>query len=58
MLIEFEDKGKNTLPGTISAVNADEIDVDFNHPLAGQMVLFKVTIFQVTPPGVTGIQLS
>lgn len=58
MLIEFEDKGKNTLPGIISAVNDNEITVDFNHPLAAQTVLFKVTIFQVTPPGVTGIQLS
>ena len=57
MLVEFEDKGKNTLPGTISAINDDEVEVDFNHPLAGQSVLFKVKIFQVTPPGVTGIKL-
>lgn len=57
MLIEFEDKGKNTLPGTISAITDDEIEVDFNHPLAGQSVLFKVQIFKVTPEGVTGIQL-
>ena len=57
MLVEFEDKGKNTLPGTISAITDDEIEVDFNHPLAGQSVLFKIKIFQVTPPGVTGIQL-
>ncbi len=57
MLVEFEDKGKNTLPGTISAINDDEIEVDFNHPLAGQSVLFKVKVFKVTPPGVTGVQL-
>ncbi len=57
MMIEFEDKGKNTLPGTISAINDDEIEVDFNHPLAGQAVLFKVKIFKVTPAGVTGIKL-
>ena len=56
-LVEFEDKGKNTLPGTISAIDDDEVEVDFNHPLAGQSVLFKVKIFQVTPPGVTGIKL-
>ena len=57
MLVEFEDKGKNTLPVTISAIDHDEVEVDFNHPLAGQSVLFKVKIFQVTPPGVTGIKL-
>ncbi|MEN2752172.1 peptidylprolyl isomerase [Psychrobacter sp. FBL11] len=57
MLVEFEDKGKNTLPGTISTINDDEIEVDFNHPLAGQSVLFKVKVFKVTPPGVTGVQL-
>lgn len=58
MLIEFEDKGKNTLPGTVSAIHDDDIEVDFNHPLAGQSILFKVKIFKVTPPGVTGIQLT
>ena len=57
MMMEFEDKGKNTLPGVISAITEDEVEVDFNHPLAGQAVLFKVQIFKVTPPGVTGIQL-
>ena len=57
MMVEFEDKGKNTLPGVISAINDDEIEVDFNHPLAGQPDLFKVKIFKVTPAGVTGIKL-
>jgi FKBP-type peptidyl-prolyl cis-trans isomerase SlpA len=57
MMMEFEDKGKNTLPGVISAITDDEIEVDFNHPLAGQPVLFKVQVFKVTPPGVTGIKL-
>ncbi len=57
MMVEFEDKGKNTLPGTISAIDEDQVEVDFNHPLAGQDVLFKVKIFKVTPPGVTSIKL-
>ncbi|WP_019672236.1 FKBP-type peptidyl-prolyl cis-trans isomerase [Psychrobacter lutiphocae] len=57
MMMEFEDKGKNTLPGVISKVTNDEVEVDFNHPLAGQAVLFKVQIFKVTPPGQTGIQI-
>ena len=57
MMIEFEDKGKNTLPGVISKVTEDEVEVDFNHPLAGQPLLFKVQIFKVTPPGQVGVQL-
>lgn len=58
MMVEFEDKGKNTLAGVITAIDDEDIEVDFNHPLAGQDVLFKVKVFKVTPPGVTGIQLS
>ncbi|WP_296405342.1 peptidylprolyl isomerase [Psychrobacter sp.] len=57
MMMEFEDKGKNTLPGVISKVTDEEVEVDFNHPLAGQPVLFKVQVFKVTPPGQTGVQL-
>lgn len=58
MMLEFEDKGKNTLPGVVSKVTEDDVEVDFNHPLAGQPVLFKVQIFKVTPPGQTGIRLT
>lgn len=58
MLIEFEDKGKNTLPGVISAVNDEQVSVDFNHPLAGQNVLFKVKIFKVTPKGDTAVKFG
>lgn len=49
MMIEFEDKSKTTLVGVVSEVGDDKVAVDFNHPLAGQNVLFKVQIFKVTP---------
>lgn len=48
-MMEFEDKGKNYLVGVIREVNDNEVRVDFNHPLAGQNVLFKVQIVKVTP---------
>ncbi|MDO4896506.1 MAG: peptidylprolyl isomerase [Moraxella sp.] len=51
MMMEFADKGQNTLAGVICHVDDDEVKVDFNHPLAGQDVLFKVQIFKVTPKG-------
>ena len=57
-MIEFNDKGNNSLVGVVSAVNDKQISVDFNHPLAGQDVLFKVAIFKVTPKGQMGISLS
>ncbi len=51
MMMEFADKGQNTLAGVICEVTDDEVKVDFNHPLAGQDVMFKVQIFKVTPKG-------
>lgn len=58
MMMEFEDKGKNTLAGVISEINDTEIKVDFNHPLAGQPINFKVQIFRVIPEGQTGVKLE
>ncbi|MFB6348920.1 peptidylprolyl isomerase [Moraxella sp. ZJ142] len=58
MMMEFADKGKNSLVGVISEVTDDEVKVDFNHPLAGQEVLFKVQVFKVTPKGQVGIKLK
>ena len=58
MMMEFADKGQNTLAGVICHVDDDEVKVDFNHPLAGQDVLFKVQIFKVTPKGQMAIELK
>ena len=57
MMMEFADKGNNSLVGVISHVDDKEVKVDFNHPLAGQEVLFKVQIFKVTPKGSVGVQI-
>ena len=56
MMMEFADKGQNTLAGVVSEVNEDIVKVDFNHPLAGQDILFKVQIFKVTPHGESGLK--
>ncbi|SHH79670.1 FKBP-type peptidyl-prolyl cis-trans isomerase [Ferrimonas marina] len=37
----------NQFPGVIRAVEGDSVTVDFNHPLAGQTVLFDVEILDV-----------
>lgn len=56
MMMEFNDQGKNSLVGVVSEVSDDEVKVDFNHPLAGQDVLFKVQIFKVTPKGESSLK--
>lgn len=56
-MIEFEDKGKNTLAGVVKSVNDDITEIDFNHPLAGKNVVFEVEIVKVTPAGQTGIKI-
>lgn len=58
MLVEFEDKSRTTLAGVVSHVSDDDIEVDFNHPLAGQNVLFKVQIFKVIPPDRQAVTLA
>jgi len=35
------------LPGTVRTVNDDSVEVDFNHPLAGQHLIFTVEIMGI-----------
>jgi len=37
----------NTIPITISAVDADTITLDMNHPLAGKALTFTITILKI-----------
>lgn len=57
LVIEFEDKAGGSLPGVVSALHDDQVEVDFNHPLAGRNVVFEVEVTQVTPAGQSGVQL-
>ena len=41
--------GDGELPGVIIEVGDDEVMIDFNHPLAGQTILFRVKIISVSP---------
>lgn len=47
LVVSFADAAKGELPGVISSLNDDEVIVDFNHPLAGKAILFKVKIIKV-----------
>jgi FKBP-type peptidyl-prolyl cis-trans isomerase SlpA len=47
LIISFADAAKAELPGVVKQVGADEVIVDFNHPLAGQSLIFEVEIVEV-----------
>ena len=39
--------GDGELPGVIIEINESKVQVDFNHPLAGKTILFKVKILAI-----------
>ena len=47
MIIEFEKVGGKPAPGILMEMTDDEVTIDFNHPLAGQVVLFDIEIMSV-----------
>lgn len=47
MIIGFSQPDGSELPGIIRSVAGDSVTVDFNHPLAGQTVIFDVEILAV-----------
>ncbi|MBE0490236.1 MAG: FKBP-type peptidyl-prolyl cis-trans isomerase, partial [Halomonas sp.] len=48
-VMSFADPSGGELPGVISAIDGDMIDVDFNHPLAGRTLTFEVEVLDVKP---------
>ena len=49
VMISFADARQSELPGVVSRVEGDEVEVDFNHPLAGRTLTFDVEIIDVEP---------
>ena len=47
LVISFADASKAELPGVVSRFDANEVVVDFNHPLAGRVIYFEVEIIDV-----------
>jgi FKBP-type peptidyl-prolyl cis-trans isomerase SlpA len=47
LIIEFVNEDGDSLPGTIIDFDDDRVDVDLNHPLAGQTVRYSVKIVAV-----------
>ena len=49
LMLSFADANKAELPGVVTEVDQDEVTIDFNHPLAGHTISFKVSILDVVP---------
>ena len=47
MIIAFTQPDSSELPGVIRSIAGHSVTVDFNHPLAGQTVIFDVEIIDV-----------
>ncbi|MBI3560309.1 MAG: peptidylprolyl isomerase [Gammaproteobacteria bacterium] len=47
IIVNFSTPNGVEVPGTILAVEGDEVKVDFNHPLAGLPVIFSVEILAI-----------
>lgn len=50
LLVSFE-TGDGELPGLVTKLRDDWVEVDFNHPLAGRELTFQVHIISVEPCG-------
>jgi len=46
-IIEFEQPNGGQIPGVIRVVEGSSVKVDFNHPLAGETIIFEIEIKQV-----------
>ncbi len=43
----FESPDDDEIPGTVLSINKDSAKIDFNHPLAGQEIVFTVEILGI-----------
>jgi len=46
-IISFEQQNGAELPGVVREIAGDSVTIDFNHPLAGQVVTFDIEILNV-----------
>lgn len=47
LVMNFADAARAEVPGVIKSVGDDRVEVDFNHPLAGQTLEFEVEVVEV-----------
>ncbi len=57
-VVMFRDAGGSDRPGVIRSVGDLEVEVDFNHPLAGREIVFRALIVSVLAPGTSRLELE
>ena len=48
LTIDHEGK-KEKVPAMVTAMEGDQVTIDFNHPLAGKTLTYRVTVQSITP---------
>lgn len=49
LMLSFADANQAELPGVVIEVDDEIVTIDFNHPLAGHSISFKVKVLSVVP---------
>ena len=49
LMLSFADANRAELPGVVIEADEETVTIDFNHPLAGHTISFKVKILSVVP---------
>jgi FKBP-type peptidyl-prolyl cis-trans isomerase SlpA len=47
MVVSFADASQSELPGVVKKFDSQQVEVDFNHPLAGRNIIFDVEIVDI-----------
>ncbi len=55
MVLEAQSPDGETFPAVISEVKGDSVVLDFNHPLAGKQLVFKIKILNITNEVANGL---
>lgn len=51
-IYSFDKPNGESLAGVVMSLNDEHVVVDFNHPLAGKVLLCEMEVLEVLPPGV------
>ncbi|MFT5084490.1 MAG: FKBP-type peptidyl-prolyl cis-trans isomerase SlpA [Lentisphaeria bacterium] len=49
LVVSFADAAGGERPGVVKSFDEDNVEIDFNHPLSGNTITFKVDILKVEP---------
>ena len=57
-VVSFRDPAGHELPGVVERIGEQSVTVNFNHPLAGKIIVFKARIVTVLPPSVESVEIK